>query len=102
MPFDPVGKRTEAVVRDAGNQSFKVTKGAPQVILTLAQVDPATRTAAEQAITDLAAKGYRTLGVARAEEAGAWRFLGILPLFDPPREDSAATISEARRHGMFK
>jgi H+-transporting ATPase len=100
VPFDPVGKRTEAAIRGAGNHTFKVTKGAPQVILSLAQVDPATRAGAEQAINDLAAKGYRTLGVARGDDAGAWHFLGILPLYDPPREDSAETISQARRHGI--
>jgi H+-transporting ATPase len=100
VPFDPVGKRTEATIRDAGNHTFKVTKGAPQVILSLAQVDQATRAKAEHAISDLAAKGYRTLGVARGDEAGAWHFLGILPLYDPPREDSAETIGQARRHGI--
>ena len=100
VPFDPVGKRTEATIRGDGDHTFKVTKGAPQVILALAQVDPHTRAGAEQAISDLAAKGYRTLGVARGEDAGAWQFLGILPLYDPPREDSAETISQARRHGI--
>ncbi len=49
---------------------------------------------------ELAAKGYRTLGVARSENSGSWEFLGILPLFDPPREDSAATIADAKKHGI--
>ena len=53
-----------------------------------------------KAVDDLAAKGYRTLGVARSENSGSWEFLGILPLFDPPREDSAATIADAREHGV--
>ncbi|UCF91973.1 MAG: plasma-membrane proton-efflux P-type ATPase, partial [Desulfobacterales bacterium] len=100
LPFDPVGKRTEAAIQAIRGKAFKVTKGAPQVILELAQVDPDTRTKAEQAIGDFAAKGYRSLGVARTAEAGDWLFLGILPLYDPPREDSAETISQARRHGI--
>ena len=33
VPFDPVGKRTEADVRDGHGISFRVSKGAPQVIL---------------------------------------------------------------------
>ena len=45
---------------------------------------------------DLAAKGYRTLGVARAETAGDWKLLGVLPLFDPPRVDSKETIARGR------
>ncbi len=52
-------------------------------------------------IDDLAAKGYRTLGVARSDDDGkTWTFLGILPLYDPPREDSAQTIKEAGEHGI--
>ena len=47
-----------------------------------------------------AAKGYRTLGVARADAPGAWRFLGLLPLFDPPRDDSAETIAATRAMGV--
>ena len=35
QPFDPVHKRTEATVKGADGKTFKVTKGAPQVILAL-------------------------------------------------------------------
>jgi len=100
VPFDPVGKRTEATIKSIRGATFKVTKGAPQVVLDLAQVEPDTRAAAERAIGDLAVKGYRTLGVASAENEGAWKFLGILPLYDPPRQDSAETISQSRNHGI--
>jgi len=89
VPFDPVGKRTEATVKDPQGQIFKVTKGAPQVILSLAQLNESVKAEADQVVNNFAAKGYRTLGVARAEDGGPWQFLGILPLFDPPREDSA-------------
>jgi H+-transporting ATPase len=100
VPFDPVGKRTEATVKDSAGKTYRVTKGAPQVILALAQVNQDTKTNAERAIGDFAAKGYRTLGVARAEDGGPWQFQGILPLYDPPREDSAEIISQARDHGI--
>ncbi len=100
MPFDPVGKRTEATVKDANGSTFKVTKGAPQVILQLCQVDPDTKARAEALIDDFAAKGLRALGVSRTGTTGAWQFLGILPLFDPPREDSAATIAATNRYGI--
>jgi H+-transporting ATPase len=55
---------------------------------------------AEKAVEEFAAKGYRTLGVARTDGKGKWRFLGILPLYDPPREDSAETIEKAKQHGI--
>jgi H+-transporting ATPase len=100
MPFDPVGKRTEATIKDTHGRTFKVTKGAPQVILDLTRVTEDVKKRAEQIVSDFATKGYRTLGVARADEGGSWQFLGILPLFDPPREDSAETISRAHQHGI--
>jgi len=100
QPFDPVHKRTEATVKDKDGKQFKVTKGAPQVILALAADAGEIRTAIDKAVDDFAARGFRALGVARAEGDGAWHFVGILPLFDPPREDAKATIATARQMGV--
>jgi H+-transporting ATPase len=100
VPFDPVHKKTESTIKDAKDRTFKVTKGAPQVILALCELDQETVTRAQKAVDELAAKGYRTLGVARSENSGSWKFMGILPLFDPPREDAAAAIADAREHGV--
>jgi len=100
-PFDPVGKRTEGHVKSADGKVFRTTKGAPQVIIELAGLEGEEAARANQLVDELAAKGLRTLGVARSEDDGrTWSFLGILPLFDPPREDSAQTISEAGKHGI--
>jgi len=98
-PFDPVRKRAEAeVVR--GDLRFRAAKGAPQVILDLAR-PAADLTAQVQSNTDrLAAQGYRTLGVARTDAQGNWCFLGLLSLFDPPRDDSAQTIERAVAMGL--
>jgi len=100
-PFDPVQKRSEARVSDsAHDRRFAVTKGAPQVILDLCQPDNANRTRIERQVDDFAQRGYRTLGVARAEDGEHWRFLGLLPLYDPPRDDAARTIEQAESHGI--
>jgi H+-transporting ATPase len=99
IPFDPVHKRTEATVQE-GDKTFKVTKGAPQVILQLCHLDGDLQKKADKIVDELAAKGYRTLGVARADDGDAWHFLGILPLYDPPRQDAAETIAEAQAHGI--
>ncbi|MEJ2097839.1 MAG: plasma-membrane proton-efflux P-type ATPase [Deltaproteobacteria bacterium] len=100
VPFDPVGKRTEATVKDSDSRIFKVTKGAPQVVMDLSRLGTADRTDAEKAVDELAAKGQRTLGVARTRGDGSWAYLGVIALLDPPREDSAETIAEARKHGI--
>ncbi len=100
QPFDPVHKRTEARVTEADSRSFQVSKGAPQVILALADNRGEVQEAVETAVTQFAARGYRSLGVARRDGEGAWRFLGVLPLYDPPREDSKATIETAVSMGV--
>ncbi len=80
--------------------AWKVSKGAPQVILALAADADRVRGAVEEAVNGFAARGFRSLGVARAEGDGPWQFLGVLPLYDPPRADSKATIDMARQMGL--
>jgi H+-transporting ATPase len=100
VPFDPVNKRTEAEVRDREGNSFKVAKGAPQVILELCNPEKDLADKVNAKVAEFAKEGFRTLGVARADQASNWHFLGVLPLFDPPWEDSADTIQRAGEHGI--
>ncbi len=100
QPFDPVRKRTEASVQGPQGARFRVTKGAPQVILAMAADAARVGPAVEGAVNRFAARGFRSLGVARAEGDGPWHFLGVLPLYDPPREDSKATIETAAQMGI--
>nr|WP_294502938.1 plasma-membrane proton-efflux P-type ATPase [uncultured Rhodopila sp.] len=100
MPFDPVHKRTEATVKAADGSLFKVSKGAPQVILALCANAAAVKSAVDKAVDDFAARGFRALGVARADGDGQWQLLGVLPLFDPPREDAKSTVAIAARMGV--
>jgi H+-transporting ATPase len=100
QPFDPVHKRTEATVKGADGKEFKVTKGAPQVILALSANVGEVKPAIEKAVNEFAARGFRSLGVARADQEGQWQFVGVLPLFDPPREEAKATIATARQMGV--
>ena len=100
QPFDAVHKRTEATVKDKDGKTFKVTKGAPQVILALSANAGQVKPAVDKAVNEFAARGFRSLGVARAEGDGQWQFVGVLPLFDPPREDAKATIATALAMGV--
>jgi len=100
QPFDPVHKRTEATIKSKDGNTFKVTKGAPQVILALSSNYSSVSTAVEKAVNEFAERGFRSLGVARADADGPWQFLGILPMFDPPREDARTTIETARGMGI--
>jgi H+-transporting ATPase len=100
VPFDPVHKRTEATIKDAGGHTFKVTKGAPQVIFDLADNKSDVQDILDKTTHDFATKGYRSLGVAETDQNGKWRYLGILALADPPREDSKQTILDATKMGV--
>ncbi len=100
IPFDPVGKRTEGIVHDRKGKVVRFTKGAPQVILEMCHVAEEVAARANQTVNEMASKGYRTLGVARSTKDDKWDFMGILPLFDPPRDDSKETIQKAKEHGL--
>jgi H+-transporting ATPase len=100
QPFDPVHKRTEASVKGKDGTAFKVAKGAPQVILELSADAGQVKSAVDKAVDDFAARGFRSLGVARAEADGPWQFVGVLPLFDPPRDDAKSTIATALAMGV--
>ena len=100
QPFDPVHKRTEAGIKSTDGKEFKVTKGAPQVILELSANAGQVKPAVDKAVNEFAARGFRSLGVARADAQGPWQFIGVLPLFDPPREQAKATIASARQMGV--
>jgi H+-transporting ATPase len=99
-PFDPVSKRTEATVRDADGNNFKVAKGAPQAILSLVANKDAIADKVDKYVDDFAVKGYRALGIAKGDEKENWQYVGLIALYDPPREDSAETIKTAQSMGV--
>ncbi|MCW4019210.1 MAG: plasma-membrane proton-efflux P-type ATPase [Candidatus Bathyarchaeota archaeon] len=99
-PFDPVRKRTEAQVQDPKGNRFRVSKGAPQVILSLVANKDEIADQINRYVDDFAVNGYRALGVARGSQNGEWHYVGLIALYDPPREDSAATIKTAHSMGV--
>ncbi|MEM6461178.1 MAG: plasma-membrane proton-efflux P-type ATPase [Pseudomonadota bacterium] len=100
-PFDPVSKRTMANLKDGQGKALTVAKGAPQAIVDLAKPAADIAKKVEDSVADLGKRGYRALGVARSTDDGkSWSLLGILPMFDPPRDDSEDTINKVRAKGV--
>ncbi len=99
-PFDPVSKRTEASINNREGKHFKVSKGAPQVILSLTGEDKEIADKMNEYVDKFAEKGYRALGVAKTDELGKWQYVGLFGFYDPPREDSAETIKTAESMGI--
>jgi H+-transporting ATPase len=111
MPFDASVKRTEGTLRDtASGDVFKVSKGAPHVIAALLDggaPGDATRAEVHDAVEALAARGVRSLAVARTAPASSstgssdtWQMLGLLTFLDPPRPDTKVTLQRAQAYGV--
>ncbi len=95
-PFDPVSKRTVATIEDEEGKNFQVAKGAPQAILSLLENQADIAPLIEENINILATRGYRPLGVSKKDKGGTWQYIGLIGLYDPPREDSGDTIKTAQ------
>ncbi|CAH8360066.1 unnamed protein product [Eruca vesicaria subsp. sativa] len=108
LPFNPVEKRTAITYIDANGDWHRCSKGAPEQIITLCELKGETKKRAHDIIDNFAERGLRSLGVGRQkvpekdkESVGTpWEFVGLLPLFDPPRHDSAETIRRALDLGV--
>lgn len=103
--FDPVSKKVTAHVQTPSGQQMICVKGAPLAVLDTVKKDHALPQELEHTYTDkveeFASRGFRSVGVARRMPGNAqWQLLGILPLFDPPRHDTAVTVREAKKLGL--
>ncbi|KAI1161705.1 E1-E2 ATPase-domain-containing protein [Nemania serpens] len=99
VPFDPVSKRITSYCR-LGNDRYICAKGAPRAILSLAEVDSETSSRYNAKAREFAQRGFRSLGVSYKRNDEPWVLLGLLSMFDPPREDTAQTIIEAAHLGV--
>ena len=97
-PFDPTRKMADAQVEHDG-EHFTVAKGAPQVILKLCGLSGNKEEEIKSKVDELGDNGFRALGVAKKQD-DKWKYLGLLPLLDPPRDDSAEVLKKAQDEGL--
>jgi H+-transporting ATPase len=100
IPFDPVIKRTESTIHAPDGSVFRCTKGAPQVIAGMAHNADEIADRVNDVIEEFGTRGYRAIGVARTNADDEWEFSGLIPLFDPPRDDTKQTIESALDLGV--
>jgi len=98
-PFDPIRKRTEAQIEKDGER-FLAVKGAAQVLLDMSQLSDQQMNAINDTVDQLAAKGHRTLAVGRQQGDAPLELLGLIPLYDPPRDDSKQVIGDMQDYGV--
>ncbi|KAG2714379.1 hypothetical protein I3760_03G023900 [Carya illinoinensis] len=108
LPFNPTDKRTALTYVDSEGKMHRVSKGAPEQILNLVHNKSEIECRVHAMIDKFAERGLRSLAVAYQEvpdgrkesQGGRWQFIGVMPLFDPPRHDSAETIRRALDLGV--
>ncbi|KAK0597784.1 hypothetical protein LWI29_028552 [Acer saccharum] len=108
LPFNPVDKRTAITYIDSDGNWYRASKGAPEQILNLCPEKDEIAGKVHAIIDKYAERGLRSLAVSYQEvpeknkesPGGPWTFCGLLPLFDPPRHDSAETIRRALNLGV--
>uniref|UniRef100_J3LDI7 Plasma membrane ATPase n=1 Tax=Oryza brachyantha TaxID=4533 RepID=J3LDI7_ORYBR len=109
LPFNPGGKRTALTYIKVDDGTWhRVSKGAPEQILSLCNCSDDMKKRVHAVIDKYADRGLRSLAVARQEvpeknkesPGEKWEFVGLLPLLDPPRHDSAETIKRALHLGV--
>ncbi|NOZ71977.1 MAG: HAD-IC family P-type ATPase [Chloroflexi bacterium] len=98
IPFDPIRKRTEAEI-EKGDEHFTAIKGAPQVVIDLANLPDDEVQKLTDIVDSYASKGYRTIAVAKKRDDEV-DLIGLIPLLDPPRTDSKAVIEDLHQHGV--
>ena len=105
-PFNPVDKRTECTYREESTGKLKrVTKGMTGIIVELCSRNKTDEieNKLESDVEEFAMRGLRALAVAFEEvegddheaEGNGFELIGLLPIFDPPREDTKQTIDDA-------
>ncbi|HKJ32774.1 MAG TPA: HAD-IC family P-type ATPase, partial [Balneolales bacterium] len=99
IPFDPTRKRTEAEI-SKDDEPFTAIKGATQVLMGLAGMEGDAASDLNAKVDELASNGYRTIAVCRGEDSSKPEIIGLIPLYDPPREDSKDVIDEMKNYNV--
>ncbi|EPQ52391.1 plasma membrane H+-transporting ATPase [Gloeophyllum trabeum ATCC 11539] len=110
-PFNPVDKRTEITYRETSSGKLKrVTKGMTGIIIELCTRNKTDEieNRLEADVEEFATRGLRALAVAYEEldgqdhegEGNGFELIGLLAIFDPPRDDTKQTIDDALALGV--
>jgi magnesium-transporting ATPase (P-type) len=111
IPFDS-DRRWMATLHRAPDGSHRLLlKGAPERVLAICTMDDADRTRALDAAERMSHEGLRVLALAEGDwprprlddaslSVAPVRFLGLVGMLDPPRDEAIAAIAACRRAGV--
>ncbi|MEM0474669.1 MAG: plasma-membrane proton-efflux P-type ATPase [Zestosphaera sp.] len=96
-PFTPETKRSEALAQ-IHERRIRVIKGAPQALLQIATNSNIENL--EKTVIELGREGLRPLAIAVETQQNSVEIIGLLGLYDRPREDSKQFIDVIRSLGV--
>jgi H+-transporting ATPase len=96
-PFNPTKKTTEVFVH-TDTEKFEIIMGAPQVVMGIIAQDTISNILSND-ILEFAKNGFRTIAVAK-KIGSKFSLVGIIPLIDPPRDDSKSVVSQIHKLGV--
>lgn len=98
-PFDPSIRRTEAIIEKDG-ETLRVVKGAVRSVAEACHVKKEDMSDINKKVEALANKGYRVMAVAAGKEDSTINLVGLVALYDKPRQDSSKLIAKLRSLGI--
>jgi len=113
IPFDFERKRNSIVAQNIKtNERILITKGAPEDIYQISQIEDKEKEQAQEQFKNLSADGFRVLAVAfkkipvedkktyNFSDENNMNFLGFCAFFDPPKKTAEETILELKKLGV--
>eukprot|EP00439_Symbiodinium_sp_Y106_P019682 s600_g2.t1 len=107
--FNPTVKRTVVYCEHEEKGKLKISKGLVDKVLITGE-DGGDCWECEDAVVlkdelkevdlRLSSQGYKTVGLAVSEGEGPMQFVAIIPMLDPPRQDTQVTIYRIRSAGI--
>jgi P-type Ca2+ transporter type 2C len=98
------------VFENAGGQRIIAAKGAPEALMAISELLESQEVEILRAIDELAAMGYRILGVGQSAFSGdsfpekqqqlSFQFLGLVAFYDPPKANIGSVFDSFYRAGI--
>lgn len=109
-PLGGVPPMMTHVFENSDGRRIIAAKGAPEAIMRACGLSPDRTSVIQKAVFEMAAEGYRVLGVATADFSGnhfpaaqqdlPFRFMGLVAFHDPPKENMTEVLNTFNGAGI--
>ncbi|SDL64656.1 Ca2+-transporting ATPase [Daejeonella rubra] len=109
-PLDGQPPMMTHIFENKDGERHLATKGAPEAIMNVSDLDVSEKKLINSKIKDLASQGFRVLGVGKTSLKGnsfpekqqdfSFTFLGLLAFYDPPKENIAKVFDQFYNAGI--